>query len=140
MSYVFAGNMQRSIAPLHSFNNPRRFPQPMFLSGSVDFTITPSSFISGMTGNMALLASAALDVTTPTAVEILGLFDTENVKDGLIASALLSNVGAEDIGIVGGTGVTIEGNTTASATTSYIITVYVEDSSAGAEAVTLIVS
>ena len=135
------GNMQIRSHPLYTFNSPPRFPQPLTLSYSSSSTITTAGFANAISAGLVLDSTGgAINATTPTAAEIVSMFDGTVRSVGFVLTALLTNVSASIITVVGGTNVTIQGTAAVPANTNHIMTLVLANITAGAEAVTLQIS
>jgi len=93
-----------------------------------------------MAAGLVLDATVAINATTPTAAEIVATIDSTIAKSGFVLSSYVTNVSASIITVVGGTGVTINAGAAIPVNTNHILTVVLDDVTAGAEAVTVQIS
>jgi len=141
MSVIGPGNIQFSLNPSLSFNNPQYTPQPLTLTLTGAHVLTQAQVSNSFASGLILSLSGGADtVTTPTAEDIVALIDASIVKTGFVLTTLVSSVGASVPTLTGGAGVTILGTAAIAVGTSHILTLLLDNVTAGAEAVTIQVS
>lgn len=141
MSLVGIGNQDVTITPWTTSNRPKYYPQPLSLAPAGATTLTAAQFVNATDAGLLITPGAALNVTTPTAAEIVAEYPSSIMRAGFSLTSHVTNLsGANVATIVGGTDVTITGTAALAVDSTSAWTVIVTDATSGSEAVTIQVS